>query len=435
MNQRHTVVSTLSVFAFSSLALSIGLSPQARKVMAAGTDQQAQGRTAADIDRVGTAMFSWLTDEVGAAAAGASQVPVDITDYPPITQASLTTFLVPEYLEEVPAFDGWDHAYDYHLDTANPLAQHVMAIRSPGRNGTFSGTTYTVETFAPDSFDEDLVWVDGYHVRRPGSRTDREAQERTVADLQKIGAAMFSWLTDQVGLTTNEVSLTAPQAEAAPTTVNLSLYTTITHAHLESLLEPQYIQHVPEQDGWGGFYEFWLNVNNPLAAQVMAIRSNGRDESPEALVYTVTEFDRDDFEQDILWADGFFARWPDDNGGLSFYPVAPCRVLDTRTSIALLSGETSTVQLGGACGVPVSAKSVAVTVTVVGPAGAGHVTLFPAGLPAPSTSTVSFATGQTRASNAVLGLSEDGTGSIGAQATVAGDGQVHLILDVTGYFD
>lgn len=427
MNQRHAVVSTLFVFAFSSLALSIGLSPRAQKIMAAGTDQQAQARTAADIDRVGAAMLGWLTDQVGAAAAGQSQVPIDIADYPPITQADLAGFLVPEYLPEVPALDGWDHAYDYHLDTANPLAQHVMAIRSPGRNGTFSGTTYTVENFAPDSFDEDLVWADGYQVRWPGSRTDREAQDRTVADVRKIGAAMFSWLTDQVALRVGQ----APGS----TNVTLSFYTPITHAQLENVLVPQYIAHVPEKDGWGAFYQFWLNVNNPLATEVMAIRSTGGDQTHGASSYTVTEFDRDDFDQDILWADGFFARWPDEHGGLSFYAVDPCRVLDTRSSAALSSGVTSTVQLGGACGIPVSADSVAVTVTIVGAAGSGHVILFPGDTPVPPTSTINFAAGQTRSNNAVLGFSEDGTGSIGARATVAGGGQVHLILDVTGYFD
>lgn len=417
MKHRHAIVATMLALSVSGLALTFGTR----------TDQQAQARTAADIDRVGAAMFGWLTDQVGAAAAGQSQVPIDIADYPTIPQAGLATLLVPEYLEEVPALDGWDHAYDYHLNTSNPLAPHVMAIRSPGRNGSFSGTSYTVENFAPDSFDEDLVWADGYEVRWPGSRTDREAQERTVADIRKIGAAMFDWLTDQVGLTTSQ----APES----TVVNLAMYTTITHANLESALVPQYILHVPEQDGWGSFYEFWLNVNNPLAAQVMAIRSTGRDQSAEASSYTVTEFDRDDFDQDIVWADGFFARWPDEHGGLSFYTVDPCRVLDTRSTAALLSGVISTFQLGGACGVPVSAKSVAVTVTVAGPTGSGHVTLFPAGLPAPSTSTINFAAGQTRSNNAVLGLSEDGTGSIGARASVAGSGQVHLILDVTGYFE
>jgi hypothetical protein len=78
---------------------------------------------------------------------------------------------------------------------------------------------------------------------------------------------------------------------------------------------------------------------------------------------------------------------------------------------------------------------VAVTVTVVGPTGVGYVTLSQAGAPAPLVSTVSFAPGQTRSNNAVLSLSGDAIGSIGALASVAGGGQVHLVLDVTGYWE
>ena len=38
------------------------------------TDKEAQKRTIADLRNVGTAMFAWLTDQVGAGAAGQSQV-------------------------------------------------------------------------------------------------------------------------------------------------------------------------------------------------------------------------------------------------------------------------------------------------------------------------------------------------------------------------
>jgi hypothetical protein len=42
----------------------------------------------------------------------------------------------------------------------------------------------------------------------------------------------------------------------------------------------------------------------------MAIRSRGRDFTSPTDVYTVTNFDPTDYDQDIVWADGYMVRWP-----------------------------------------------------------------------------------------------------------------------------
>jgi uncharacterized protein len=134
-------------------------------------DRAAQKRTIADIRNVGTAMFSWLTDQVSAGAAGQSQTAETITaridQYSPISRAELVEILVPQYLQEIPETDGWGHPYEFYLNVADPLAKEVMSIRSPGRDGTFSATDYSVSSFTPDDFDEDIVWVDGFFVRWP----------------------------------------------------------------------------------------------------------------------------------------------------------------------------------------------------------------------------------------------------------------------------
>jgi len=44
--------------------------------------------------------------------------------------------------------------------------------------------------------------------------------------------------------------------------------------------------------------------------QVMLIHSGGRDSSAPAASYTLGSFDPTDYDQDIVWADGFFVRWP-----------------------------------------------------------------------------------------------------------------------------
>ena len=131
-------------------------------------------------------------------------------------------------------------------------------------------------------------------------------QKRTVADERNTGTAMFSWLTDQVGAA-------AAGQTASATSVNLaSGYGGSKNVtDLNALLVPQYLQAVPQKDGWKRDYTYWLKTGTSvLDPTVMAIRSGGRD-TITADTYTVTPFDPTDYDQDIVWADGFFVRWPE----------------------------------------------------------------------------------------------------------------------------
>jgi prepilin-type N-terminal cleavage/methylation domain-containing protein len=127
-----------------------------------------QKRTVADIRNTGTAMFSWLTDQVGAAAAGQTST-VDVTQYGTVISATnLTTILVPQYTQSISALDGWKHTYDYYLQTGTAvLGKQVMLIRSFGRDGTADATSYTVTSFDPTDYDRDICWADGFMVRWP----------------------------------------------------------------------------------------------------------------------------------------------------------------------------------------------------------------------------------------------------------------------------
>jgi type II secretion system protein G len=128
-----------------------------------------QKRTVADMRNAGTAMFSWLTDQVGAAAAGAASTTVDLTSYGTATTGDqLTTVLVPQYLQSVPVVDGWKTNYDYYLKTATPLDPQVMAIHSYGRDKKKQLTTgINVTSFDPTDYDQDILWADGFFVRWP----------------------------------------------------------------------------------------------------------------------------------------------------------------------------------------------------------------------------------------------------------------------------
>jgi hypothetical protein len=123
--------------------------------------------------------------------------------------------------------------------------------------------------------------------------------------------------------------------------------------------------------------------------------------------------------------------------GLDFYTVQPCRLFDTRSNsgMPLQSGTERVFAISGACGIPVTARAISVNLTVIDATGNGNVSLYPGDAQAPGSSAINFAAGVTRANNAILALAHNGAGTLTARATVnASPGQVHLILDVNGYF-
>lgn len=119
-----------------------------------------------------------------------------------------------------------------------------------------------------------------------------------------------------------------------------------------------------------------------------------------------------------------------------FYTMAPCRIFDTRgpSQQPLRSGGvTRIIPAFHNCALPPTATSVAVNVTAAAPTDLGHLTLWPSGTPKPQTSTVNFSVGKTRANNSIFLLSD--LGELSAEAYLPSDeGRVHLIIDVTGYF-
>jgi hypothetical protein len=121
----------------------------------------------------------------------------------------------------------------------------------------------------------------------------------------------------------------------------------------------------------------------------------------------------------------------------SFYTLTPCRAVDTRDPSgtfggpALVAGVERSFALAGRCGIPATAKALSINVTVTGATAAGNLVAFPGGSSAPSTSTLNYGAGATRANNAIVGL-----GSSAALAVRANQpsGSLHVIVDVNGYF-
>ena len=129
------------------------------------------------------------------------------------------------------------------------------------------------------------------------------------------------------------------------------------------------------------------------------------------------------------------------SGATAFHTLAPCRALDTRNGTgddaaapALDPDEVRTFDLTGRCGLPATARSLSVNVTVVGPESGGDLVAYRGDLETPPvTSSISFAAGKTRANNGLLELSRDGALTIKVHNRATSP--VHFILDVNGYFE
>ncbi|MEU6933775.1 FlgD immunoglobulin-like domain containing protein [Streptomyces sp. NPDC046374] len=120
--------------------------------------------------------------------------------------------------------------------------------------------------------------------------------------------------------------------------------------------------------------------------------------------------------------------------GDRFAPVAPARVLDTRSGLGAPKAKvgparTVDVRVAGRGGVPAAGVSaVVVNVTATGPTAAGFVSVYPYGTQRTSASNLNTAAGQTVA-NAVIVPVRDGRITLYNHA-----GSVDLLADVSGYF-
>jgi hypothetical protein len=149
-----------------------------------------------------------------------------------------------------------------------------------------------------------------------------------------------------------------------------------------------------------------------------------------------------DGDVDVLSASFYDDKvaWYRNDGGRFLFTVTPCRLLDTRGGGPgpLASGVDRLLDVDAvvACGVPSSARAVALNVTVTEGTGAGFLRAYAAGSPLPTASVINWSPAQTRANNLVVGLPDDSSAGLSFRAFVQpGNGTVHLIVDVVGYFE
>lgn len=121
-----------------------------------------------------------------------------------------------------------------------------------------------------------------------------------------------------------------------------------------------------------------------------------------------------------------------------FFPLTPCRILDTRGPAGPLGGpslgpgQKRIFPVSGACGIPANAVAIAVNVAVVTPAAAGFAQVFPGNGAAPVTSVLNFRAGKTRANDAIVSLATDAAGTLALLNNSTGPAD--YAVDVSGYF-
>ncbi len=135
----------------------------------------------------------------------------------------------------------------------------------------------------------------------------------------------------------------------------------------------------------------------------------------------------------VVDINGYFA--PPAPGGLNFYPVNACRLVDTRNANGPLGGpiiganqSRSFTPASSNCGLPSSASAYSLNVTAVPTGYLAYVTTWPAGQTQPYVSTLNDTKGIALANGALIPTGTGGAISVYVTNTS------HVVIDTNGYF-
>jgi YVTN family beta-propeller protein len=162
-------------------------------------------------------------------------------------------------------------------------------------------------------------------------------------------------------------------------------------------------------------------LNNPTATIVANAAIVPAGTSGAIAVYA------DQDTQLVIDINGYFAAPA--SGGLSLYPAAPCRVIDTRSTGGAFSGQRNppvNVAASG-CNPPGTAQGYVFNATVIPAGSLGYLTLWADGGQQPIVSTLNAADGEVTSNMAIVG-NQDGKTDAYAYGTT------QLLMDISSYF-
>ena len=138
----------------------------------------------------------------------------------------------------------------------------------------------------------------------------------------------------------------------------------------------------------------------------------------------------------IIDINGYFLA---STSGMEFFPVTPCRLVDTRVSSfqtgfgppSMSAGGTRsfTIPSNNSCGIPANAAAYSLNVTAVPQKTLGFLSIWPVGKPLPNVSTLNVYNSGTVVANAAI-VPAGTNGAINAYVT----DQTDLVIDINGYF-
>jgi uncharacterized repeat protein (TIGR03803 family) len=127
----------------------------------------------------------------------------------------------------------------------------------------------------------------------------------------------------------------------------------------------------------------------------------------------------------LIDVDGYFA--PAGSGGLSFYALTPCRVLDTRSNGGAFNGEKIIPVQTSPCGPPATAEGYVFNATAIPQGPLYFLTLWPDSQPQPTVSTLNAKDGAITSNMAIVP-------NVNGKTDAWAQGSTQLILDISGYF-
>ena len=192
-------------------------------------------------------------------------------------------------------------------------------------------------------------------------------------------------------------------------------------------------------DGELGYLTVWpTGQSQPVASTLNSL--DGEVKANAAIVPAggggaINVFATDDTDV-VLDINGYFVL-NTDSSGLAFYPMPPCRLVDTRPNppfpsiiTGALTGGTSTTLpiLSSSCHVPATAQAYSLNFTLVPPGPVGYLTVYPTGDSLPLVSTLNDPTGTVEANAAIAPAGADGSIDVYVTDTT------NLVVDINGYF-
>ena len=187
-----------------------------------------------------------------------------------------------------------------------------------------------------------------------------------------------------------------------------------------------------------GYLSVWPDgLTRPLTATLNSL--DGRIKANAAIV---TAGDRQAIDiyatnttDVVLDIDGYFVPAPNPSA-LAFYPLAPCRVVDTRNPNSDLGGpylqanqeRDFPVLEATACNIPSSAQAYSMNFAAVPKQALGYLTVWQTGQPRPVVSTLNDLTGTIVANAAIV------PAGTGGDIAVYPSNDTDLVVDIDGYF-